>query len=221
MSGYYLIGIVAFIASSLIQMWLRNSYGRWSQVANTGGLSGAEVARAMLRANGLSDVRVEGVKGTLTDHYDPRSRTVRLSEGNFTQPSVAGMAVAAHEVGHAIQHAQAYGPLKIRSALVPVANIGSQFGPMAAIFGLMLDSMGLVQIGIILFAGAVLFQVVTLPVEFDASRRAMVELNKLGLATQQDNGGARQVLNAAAMTYVAAAATSIAYLLYFIMRSRR
>ncbi len=221
MAGYYLIGIIAFVASSLIQMWLRNTYGRWSQVANTGGLSGAEVARAMLRANGLSDVRVEGVKGMLTDHYDPRSRTVRLSEGNFGRPSVAGMAVAAHEVGHAIQHAQAYAPLKIRSALVPVANIGSQFGPMAAIFGLMMGSLGLVQIGVILFAAAVLFQVVTLPVEFDASRRAMVELNKLGLATQQDNGGARQVLNAAAMTYVAAAATSIAYLLYFIMASRR
>jgi Zn-dependent membrane protease YugP len=152
----------------------------------------------------------------LTDHYDPRTKTVRLSEGNYGYANVSGMAVAAHEVGHAIQHAQAYAALGFRNALLPVANIGSQLGPLLAIFGLMLGATGLADIGIILFTAAVLFHVVTLPVEFDASRRALAQLNKLGLATSQDSSGARSVLTAAAMTYVAAAATSIAYLLYFI-----
>jgi len=220
MGGYYLIAIVSFVVSMGIQAWLKNTYNKYMKVQNTSGLTGAEVARAMLNENGLHEVKVEAVRGMLSDHYDPRSRVVRLSEGNYGHANVAGMAVAAHEVGHAIQHANAYGPLKIRHALVPAANIGSQFGPMAAMFGLILGMAGLLQVGIILFTAAVLFQVVTLPVEFDASRRAMVELKKMGLATDQDSGGARKVLNAAAMTYVAAAATSIATLVYFILRSR-
>ena len=218
--GYYLIGIVAFVASMAIQSWLKGTYSKWMKVRNTSGLTGAETARAILEANGIHDVKVEAVKGMLSDHYDPRTKTVRLSEGNYGQANVSGMAVAAHEVGHAIQHAKAYAPLKIRTAILPVANIGSQFGPMLAIFGVILGATGLLQIGVALFAAAVLFQLVTLPVEFDASRRALVQLNKLGLATSADTGGARKVLTAAAMTYVAAAATSIAYLLYFIGLSR-
>ena len=218
--GYYIIGIVAFVASMAIQGWLKGTYNKWMKVRNTSGLTGAETARAILNENGLHDVKVEAVKGMLSDHYDPRTKTVRLSEGNYGYANVSGMAVAAHEVGHAIQHAKAYAPLKIRTAILPVANIGSQFGPMLAIFGIMLGLGGLLQIGVFLFAGAVLFQLVTLPVEFDASRRALVQLNKLGLATSADTGGARKVLTAAAMTYVAAAATSIAYLLYFIGLSR-
>ncbi len=218
--GYYIIGIVAFVASMAIQGWLKGTYNKWMKVRNTSGLTGAETARAILNENGLHDVKVEAVKGMLSDHYDPRTKTVRLSEGNYGYANVSGMAVAAHEVGHAIQHAKAYAPLRIRTAILPVANIGSQFGPMLAIFGIMLGFTGLLQIGVFLFAGAVLFQLVTLPVEFDASRRALVQLNKLGLATSADTGGARKVLTAAAMTYVAAAATSIAYLLYFIGLSR-
>ena len=217
---YLIIGIVSFVASLAIQGYLKSTYGKWMRVENTAGLTGAETARAILHANGLDDVKVEAVKGQLTDHYDPRTKTVRLSEGNYGHKNVSGMAVAAHEVGHAIQHAKAYGPLQIRTAILPAANLGSQFGPIAAIFGLMLGVGGLVNIGIILFAAAVLFQVVTLPVEFDASRRALAQMNKLGLATSNDSGGARQVLTAAALTYVAAAATSIAYLLYFIGMSR-
>ncbi len=217
---YYFIGIIAFIGSLLIQNWLKSTYNKWMRVQNTSGLTGAETARAILDANGLYDVKVESVKGMLSDHYDPRSRAVRLSEGNYGYANVSGMAVAAHEVGHAIQHAKAYAPLQFRSSLLPVANIGSQFGPWLAIFGIFLGASGLLQIGIILFAGAVLFQLVTLPVEFDASRRALVQLNKLGLATTNDSGGAKAVLSAAAMTYVAAAATSLAYLFYFIMASR-
>jgi len=220
MLGYYAIGIIAFIASMAIQAYLKNTYGKWMRVANTSGLTGAETARAILDANGLQEVSVEPVKGQLTDHYDPRSKTVRLSEGNYAHANVSGMAVAAHEVGHAIQHAKAYAPLQIRTAILPAANIGTRFGPMLAIFGIFMGMTGLLQVGIILFAAAVVFQVVTLPVEFDASRRAIVQLEKLGLATSADTGGSRQVLTAAALTYVAAAATSIAYLLYYIGLSR-
>ena len=226
--GYYLIGILAFVVSLAMSAWLRSTYSRWSKVGNASGLTGAQVAEAILRANNVTNVRVEATKGQLTDHYDPRSRVVRLSEGIYGKASVAGMAVAAHEVGHAIQHARAYAPLQWRSALAPVAGIGSQFGMMLAMVGLFIGvgaegggGNALLNVGIILFSAAVLFQVITLPVEFDASRRALGQLNKLGLVTNQDSSGARSVLTAAAMTYVAAAATSVAYLLYFIMASRR
>ncbi|ADI13342.1 zinc metallopeptidase [Truepera radiovictrix] len=220
-TGYYLIGFVAFFVSLAVSAWLRATYARWSRVQNASGLTGAEVAHAILRANNITNVRVERVPGQLSDHYDPIKRVVRLSDGIYGRASVAGMAVAAHEVGHAIQHARAYAPLQWRSALAPVANIGSQFGLLAAMMGLFLGATGMLNLGILLFSAAVLFQVITLPVEFDASRRALVQLNQLGLVTQRDTGGARSVLTAAAMTYVAAAATSIAYLLYFIMASRR
>jgi len=209
--------ITTLVLTIGVQMWLRNTYGRWERVANTSGLTGADTARAILRANGLDDVKVEAVPGQLTDHYDPRTKTVRLSEAHFRVPSVAGAAVAAHEVGHALQHAKAYGPLQMRAALVPIANIGSNFGPWIVIGGFMLGAAGLIQVGIVLFGAAVLFQLVTLPVEFDASRRAVGEMERLGLATSADVGGSRQVLNAAAMTYVAAAAASLMYLLHYVM----
>ena len=208
--------IVTLAATLLVQFWLRRTYSRWSQVENTSGLTGAQTARAILDANGLQQVQVEAVPGQLSDHYDPRARIVRLSEDNYNRASVAGSAVAAHEVGHAIQHAKAYAPLAWRSALVPVAGIGSNFGPIIIVVGAMLGAAGLFQLGLVLFAAAVLFQLVTLPVEFDASRRALVQMNTLGIATQGDVGGSRQVLNAAAMTYVAAAASSVAYLLYYL-----
>ncbi len=220
MMTYYLIGIIAFVASMAIQGWLKNTYGKWSQRANTAGLTGRDTALAILQANGINDVRIEAVRGQLTDHYDPTKKVVRLSEANYSRASVAGMAVAAHEVGHAIQHAKGYTALNIRNALLPVANIGSQFGPILAIFGIMLGATGLLQVGVWLFAAAVAFQLITLPIEFDASRRALGNLQKLGIVTPVDSGGARSVLNAAAMTYVAAAATSIAYLLYFLTASR-
>jgi uncharacterized protein len=209
--------IVTLVLTLGVQMWLRSTYGRWERVANASGLTGADTARAILRANGLHDVKVEAVPGQLSDHYDPRTRTVRLSEAHFRVPSVAGAAVAAHEVGHALQHAKAYTPLQIRSSLVPVATIGQNFGPWIVVGGFVLGAAGLIQVGIALFAAAVLFQLVTLPVEFDASRRAIAEMQRLGLATTADVGGSRQVLNAAALTYVAAAAASVAYLLYYVM----
>jgi uncharacterized protein len=211
-----LLFVVTLAATLLVQLWLKRTYGRWSRVENTSGLTGAQTARAILDANGLQSVAVEAVPGQLSDHYDPTKRVVRLSEDNYSRASVAGSAVAAHEVGHAIQHAKAYAPLQWRSALVPVAGIGGNFGPIIVVVGAMLGAFGLVQLGIILFAAAVIFQLVTLPVEFDASKRALVQLEALGLTTQGDVAGSRQVLNAAAMTYVAAAAASVAYLLYYL-----
>ncbi len=208
--------IVTLAVTLLVQVWLRRTYSRWSRVENTSRLTGAQTARAILDANGLHNVRVEAVPGQLSDHYDPRARVVRLSEDNYNRASVAGAAVAAHEVGHAVQHAEAYAPLAWRSALVPVAGIGGNFGPIIVIVGATLGAFGLVQLGIALFAAAVVFQLVTLPVEFDASRRALVQMEALGIATQGDVGGSRQVLNAAALTYVAAAASSVAYLLYYL-----
>jgi uncharacterized protein len=199
-------------------MWLRNIYAKWMRVANTSNLTGAQVARTILDANGLTRMCVEAVRGMLTDHYDPRTNTVRLSEGNFGYANISGMAVAAHEVGHALQHAKSYAPLAFRSLLLPIASLGTQFGPILAIFGLAMGFSSLFNLGLLLFAGAVLFQVVTLPVEYDASKRALGELERLEIATPQDVGAARQVLTAAAWTYVAAAATSIAYLLYFLRR---
>jgi Zn-dependent membrane protease YugP len=211
-----LLFVITLAATLLVQGWLKRTYSRWSKVENTSGLTGAQTARAILDANGLQNVAVEAVPGQLSDHYDPAKRVVRLSEDNYSRASVAGSAVAAHEVGHAIQHAKAYTPLQWRSALVPVAGIGSNFGPIIIVVGAMLGAAGLFQLGLMLFAAAVIFQLVTLPVEFDASRRALSQMEALGLATTGDVGGSRQVLNAAAMTYVAAAASSVAYLLYYL-----
>lgn len=214
------IFILIMIMTMGVQWYLRSTYGTWSQRANTANLTGKQVAEAILQHNGLNEVRVEAVKGQLTDHYDPRERVVRLSEGNYGRASVAGMAVAAHEVGHALQHAKAYAPLSWRYALLRPAQIGSGLGPYIAIFGLMLGLSGMAWLGIALFGAAVLFQIVTLPIEYDASNRAIAQLRDLGIVTQQDSGGARSVLNAAALTYVAAAAGSIMYLLYFFMAAR-
>lgn len=217
----FAIFILMMVLTLGAQWYLRSTFGTWSRKPNTAGLTGEQVARAILDKNGLSgDVAVEAVRGQLSDHYDPTKRVVRLSEPIHGRASVAGMAVAAHEVGHAIQHARAYAPLQWRSALLPVASIGGNFGPYLAIFGLMLGMTGLAQVGIVLFGAAVLFQLVTLPIEFDASRRALAEMQELGIVTQGDAGGARSVLNAAALTYVAAAAGSVMYLMYFLMAAR-
>ena len=212
----WLIFIVVMGGTLLVQGYLRSTYGRWQKVPAASGITGAQTARTILDANGLTDVAVVEVPGQLTDHYDPRKRVVSLSTGNFRGASVASHAVAAHEVGHAIQHAKSYTPLQIRSALVPVASIGSSLAPWLIIGGAVIGAFGLIQVGIILFAAAVLFQLVTLPVEFDASRRAGQQLQALGIATTSEVGGTRSVLNAAALTYVAAAATSVLYLLYYV-----
>jgi uncharacterized protein len=219
---WILLFVITLAVTFGVQLYLRRTYGKWDKVANTSGLTGAETARAILDANDLRDVRIEPVRGMLSDHYDPRTKTVRLSEAHFAKASVAGSAVAAHEVGHAIQHAKAYAPLQWRSALVPVANIGGNFAPLLIMFGFFSFSsafgQNMILLGLVLFAAAVLFQFITLPVEFDASRRANVEMERLGIATTGDIAGSKQVLNAAALTYVAAAATSLAYLLMYVLQ---
>lgn len=211
-----LIFVVTLAGTLLVHFWLKRTYRTWHGVPGASGLTGFETARAVLDLNGLREVKVEAVPGLLSDHYDPRDRTVRLSEENYRGSSVAAAAVAAHEAGHALQHAQAYAPLRWRSALVPVAGIGANFGPWLILAGLLFGAFGLLQVGLVLFAAAVLFQLVTLPVEFDASRRALAQMHRLGLVTPADTGGAQRVLNAAALTYVAAAASSVAYLLYYL-----
>ncbi len=218
--GIYLVGGIAFIVSLLVQRRLKTTYAVWGKVQNSQNMTGAEAAARILQANGIRDVQVAPIPGKLTDHYNPKKKTVRLSEGVFDGRSVAALGVAAHEVGHAMQDAQGYAPMKIRASLVPVASLGSSMGPYIIIGGTLLNLAGLISIGIILFSAAVLFQIVTLPVEFDASKRAVTQLDTLGIVDPREKAGATRVLNAAGLTYVAAAATSFTYLLYFILRSR-
>lgn len=219
--GIYVIGGIAFLASMLVQWRLKSAYSVWSKVPNSQNMTGAEAAARILQVNGIRDVQVAPIPGRLTDHYDPRKKVVRLSEGIFGERTVAALGVAAHEVGHAMQDAQGYVPMKIRSSLVPVASLGSSMGPYIIIGGTLLNAAGLISVGIILFSAAVLFQFVTLPVEFDASRRAVTQLDSLGIVNPKEKAGTTRVLNAAGLTYVAAAATSFTYLLYFILASRR
>ncbi len=210
----WLILLVLF-ATFAIQGWLKSTYAKFSRVPNSRGLTGAQTARAILDRYGLTQVKVEPIRGQLTDHYDPRSKVVRLSEGNYASPSLAALAVAAHETGHALQDAENYAPMRIREQLVPAAQIGSNFGPWLFIIGLMIGMIGLAKIGLYLFFAAALFQLVTLPVEFNASARALANLRKFELLTPQEIPAARKVLTAAALTYVAALAMSIAYLLQY------
>jgi len=221
----YLIVIGVGMALSL---WAgaktKGTFARYSKFRTRSGMTGADVARAILRDNGITDVSVERVPGTLTDHYDPRTKTLRLSESVYGSNSMAASGVAAHEVGHAIQHARGYAPLKFRSAWVPAARTGggiSMFVIIAAFFmGGAATVMGgyLSIIGVGLFALTTIFTLITLPVEFDASRRALVTLQNGGYMTPEELSGARSVLNAAALTYVAAFITSLLTLLYWAMR---
>lgn len=205
----------------ITQGYINSTFRKWSRVPVHTGVQGAEVARRILDSNGLHDVPVNAVGGSLTDHYDPRSRALALSSPVFSQASVAAAGVAAHEAGHAIQHAENYVWGNIRTAIVPVVNIGSQFAFPAIFLGLFMQVAGLVWLGVAFYAGAVLFQIVTLPVEFDASRRALASLSVSGAMTPDQIGGARQVLTAAALTYVGAALISVLQLLYFIGLARR
>jgi Zn-dependent membrane protease YugP len=202
------------------QMRVKSAYGKWSQVEASSRMSGAEAAQRMLRSAGVGDVKVEAVQGFLSDHYDPRSKTLRLSPGVYQSNSVAAMGIACHEAGHALQHAQAYGPLTFRTAMVPVASIGSMLAWPMIIGGALLNMANLTLLGVIAFSAMVVFQMVTLPVEFDASNRAKKQLQTLGIIqSQKEAGGVSAVLDAAAMTYVAATITAVMQLLYFAMRA--
>ncbi len=223
---YLLLAAPGMLLGLWAQWRVRSTFSRWSQVPLSRRLTGAEIARRILQVNGIRDVAIEPVSGMLSDHYDPRSKTLRLSPDVFQGRSVAAAGVAAHEVGHAIQHAQAYPWLSLRSSLVPVLGVTSRLA-MPAIFGgfilMSLGQAGLGQVamlvGIALFAVLVLFQLVTLPVEIDASRRALTAIDAGQLVTGEEYRGARAVLSAAAWTYVAAAVASLLQLLYFLLRS--
>lgn len=216
---YIVVMIVGAVLSFGAQAWVRSATSRWSRVPLSRGLRGVDIAHAILKARGVRGVRVEEVGGFLSDHYDPRSRTLRLSPGNYNGRSVTAAGIAAHEVGHAIQHADGYAPMALRQTMVPVANIGTNLGVMMVMIGLLLGAGGLARLGVVLFGGFVLFTLVTLPVEFDASLRARRLLLKTGLVTEREAQGIARVLTAAAATYLAAALTAIMQLLYFALRA--
>lgn len=207
----------------LLSLWasyrVKSTFAEYSRVPSSRGFSGAEAARELIRRRGVSGVRVEETEGFLSDHYDPAERVLRLSPDVFHGRSLAALGVAAHEAGHAIQHANDYGPLKFRSLVVKPAMIGSNLANILLVLGIAVHASGLAILGVILFSFFVLFTLVTLPVEFDASKRAVVALQELGMVTPAEADGAGAVLRAAAMTYVAAAITAVLQLIYFLIRS--
>lgn len=219
--------VVTFAGLALVlfaQARVKGAYAKWSQVGARSGMTGADVARAMMRDEHIDDVRLETVEGHMTDHYDPKAKVVRLSQDVYYGNSIAALGIAAHEVGHVIQHARGYAPMNLRSVMYPLSAFGSNFGYFFIIGGVMLTMLSgtnlmiLTQIGIWLFAAGVAFSLVTLPVEFDASRRAKLALAHGGILDSQEMVGVRKVLGAAAMTYVAAAAVAVMELLYLILR---
>ena len=209
----YLLLIGAFILSMVVQVTMQNTFAKYSRVGTRSGMTGAQVAQMILQSEGLYNVTVQPVAGSLTDHYDPRTKTVNLSQTVFGATSLAAQSVAAHECGHAIQDARGYAPLRWRTALVPAANFGSRFSWILFIIGLFMASGVLIKVGILLFSLSLLFQLVTLPVEFNASSRALAKLEASGYMQNDELAGSKKVLGAAAMTYVAAACTSLMYLL--------
>jgi Zn-dependent membrane protease YugP len=217
--------LICTVVPLLFGLWaqfkVKSTFKRYSQVATASGMTGAQAAEAVLRDSGVSGIGIRPVAGQLSDHYDPRSKTLNLSEDVGQAATVAALGVAAHEAGHAVQDARGYKPMQLRSTLVPAASIGSQLWIFPAFLGLILGSTGLVNVGLVLFLAVVVFQLVTLPVEFDASRRALVALEGGGLLATTELDGARAVLRAAALTYVAALAASIGQLIYFFLASRR
>lgn len=218
----YILVMIGVVICLLASAKMNSIFSKYSRVRSHSGMTGKEAAEALLHREGIYDVRVEYVAGNLTDHYDPRSKVLRLSDATYQQTSVAAIGVAAHECGHAIQHARGYAPLSIRSALVPVANFGSSIAWPLIIIGLIMNSQTsqlFLNLGVIAFSMAVLFQIVTLPVEFNASRRALKILGNTGMLYPDEVRETRKVLTAAALTYVAGAASAILQLLRLIMIS--
>ena len=216
----YILVVIGAVICMIASARVKGTFNKYSQLRSMSGMNGAQVAQRVLQAAGIYDVQVRHVSGSLTDHYDPRTKTVNLSDPVYNATSVAALGVAAHECGHAIQHAKSYAPLSIRSALVPIAYFGSMLAWPVILIGLLFNtrSSGLIiDIGILLFSAAVLFQLVTLPVEFDASRRALVMLRTQGILADDELRYTRRVLKSAALTYVASAAAAILQLLRIIL----
>ena len=217
---YFILVIPALIISLIAQAKVKSTYAKMSRVLCSRGLTGAQAAENVLRYYGITDVRIEQVAGSLTDHYDPRSNVIRLSEGVYNANSVAAVGIACHEAGHAAQHAENYKPIAVRNAVLPVANIGSASGLWIALIGLAINFRIMILVGIILYAFVAIFQLVTLPVEFNASSRALKVIEETNMLQGEEFQGAKKVLSAAAMTYVAALLVSIMSLLRVILRAK-
>jgi Zn-dependent membrane protease YugP len=218
---YYLILVVpALIISSLAQIFVKSSFAKYSKKMSQRNITGTQAAAYLLKVNGITDVKLGRIKGNLTDHFSPSEKVLRLSDSTFDSTSIAAIGVAAHETGHAIQHAKKYFPLTFRNMLVPVANIGSSAGPWLAILGIAMSFPILTDIGILLFAGSVAFYVITLPVEFNASNRAIKILKQNNILSAEELKGVKKVLSAAAMTYVASALVAMANFLRLVLISR-
>lgn len=214
----YLILLPAIILALYAQTKVQSTYAKFSKVGNSRGLTGAEAARRILDRNGLSHVKIEQIGGNLSDHYDPRANVVRLSSAVYGGASIAAVGVAAHEVGHAIQHNTGYYPIKLRNTVLPVAQIGSTIALPLVILGIIFSSFSaLIPVGILLYAGVVAFQLVTLPVELNASRRALTTVYEIGFLDEMETKGAKKVLSAAALTYIAAAASAVLQLLRLLL----
>ncbi len=219
---YIMLAIPTFIFAMWAQFKVNSTYKKYSKVGSVRGMTGAEAARAILDRNELHNIRIEQIAGNLTDHYDPKNDVIRLSQGVYGSSSVAALGIAAHEAGHAIQHAQNYAPIRLREAIIPVSRIGSALSMPLVVIGLILPAFEmLIGIGIILFAFVTVFQIVTLPVEFNASSRAIAVLSENGYVNEEESRGVRSVLSAAALTYVAALATSLVTLLRLLLLRRR
>ena len=216
---YLIFMIPAFILMGITSWYVRHANNKWSQVRAGSGLTGYQAAQRLLSTGSLYGVQIQGTAGSLTDHYDPRNKTLYLSNGVANSPSVASVAIAAHELGHAMQDAEGYFPMTVRSALVPAVNIGSNLGWILIIIGLMLRLTSIAWLGVLVFSAGALFALATLPVEFNASWRALQALPATGILSDTEVEGAKKVLSAAALTYVAAAATAVMQLLYFLLRS--
>ena len=213
---YFLFALPALLLGFWAQFKVQSAYKKYSQVRTSNGLTGAEIARRILDNNQLQDVRIEQVAGTLSDHYDPTKRVLGLSQGVYGSNSIAAAGIAAHESGHAIQHKVKYGPLALRAWMVPSVQIGSWLGPIIFIIGMLLNSESLALAGLIFFAATAVFTIVTIPVEMDASRRAKESLSSSGLVYSTETEGVSKVLDAAALTYVAAAVQALSTLLYYV-----
>ena len=219
--SWYLFVLPAFVLALWAQQRVKSTFRRYRAVPTLRGMTGAEAARYLLDARGLSHVRVERIAGSLTDHYDPRTQTVRLSDPVFGSATVAAVGVAAHECGHAFQHAEGYGPLRLRNAIIPVTNLGSSLAIPIFVLGLLFNYKPVMALGLLLFSLMAVFQLVTLPVEYNASRRAIATVDERGLLTPEETAGARRMLSAAALTYVAALASTMAQLGRLVLISRR
>ncbi len=218
---YFILVVPAIILSLIAQAKVKSTYSKYAKISNSKRISGAQAAYNVLSHYGIKDVRIEQVSGTLSDHYDPKAKVIRLSPGVYSGTSIASIGIAAHEAGHAAQHAENYVPIKVRNVILPVANFGSSAGVLIAVIGYFLGYGILVDIGIILFAAVVLFQLVTLPIEFNASSRAIKVIDETGMLYSEEQTGAKKVLTAAAMTYVASLIVSLMSLIRLILRTNR